>query len=113
MKKTTISLLIFFSLTPFFFVESAEYRMGLSMHDVERRIEGGAALSFEKIFDKPGWWSSYAGRPHLGTHISLANNTHLLYADLLGTYLKKEGLAENLVLVPLFTLVKKKLKIIH
>ena len=24
--------------------------------------------------------TSYAGRPHVGTHISLANNTHLLYA---------------------------------
>lgn len=89
MKKTTISLLIFFSLAPFFFVESAEYRMGLSMHDVERRIEGGPALSFEKIFDRPGWLSLYAGRPHLGTHISLANNTHLLYAGSTWNLFKK------------------------
>ena len=72
-------MLIFF-LVPFIDLEAAEYRLGLSMHDVERRIEGGAALSIEKIFDRPEWWHPYAGRPHVGTHISLANNTHLLYA---------------------------------
>ena len=58
---------------------ASEYRVGLSMHDMERRIEGGAALSIEKIFDQPSWWHEYAGRPHLGTQISLANNTHLFY----------------------------------
>ena len=35
------------------------------MHDVERRIEGGAALSIEKIFDRPEWWHPFAGRPIL------------------------------------------------
>ena len=59
---------------------AAEYRVGLSMHDVERRIEGGPALSIEKIFDRPDWWHRYAGRPHIGTQISLANHTHLFYA---------------------------------
>ena len=78
-KSKSIFMLIFF-LVPFIDLEAAEYRLGLSMHDVERRIEGGAALSIEKIFDRPEWWHPYAGRPHVGTHISLANNTHLLYA---------------------------------
>ena len=80
MKKFIIFQLLFISLAAFPSLEAAEYRLGLSMHDVERRIEGGPALSFEKIFDRPSWWHPYAGRPHLGTHISLANNTHLLYA---------------------------------
>ena len=78
-KSKSIFVLIFF-LVPFIDLEAAEYRLGLSMHDVERRIEGGAALSIEKIFDRPEWWHPFAGRPHIGTHISLANNTHLLYA---------------------------------
>ena len=78
-KSKSIFVLIFF-LVPFIDLVAAEYRLGLSMHDVERRIEGGAALSIEKIFDRPEWWHPFAGRPHIGTHISLANNTHLLYA---------------------------------
>jgi hypothetical protein len=65
------------------------------MHDVERRIEGGAALSIEKIFDRPEWWHPYAGRPHLGTHISLANNTHLLYAGSTWIYFKKGNFLVN------------------
>ena len=80
MKKFIIFQLLLICLTSFPSLKAAEYRLGLSMHDVERRIEGGPALAFEKIFDRPSWWHPYAGRPHLGTHISLANNTHLLYA---------------------------------
>ncbi|SVA08946.1 uncharacterized protein METZ01_LOCUS61800 [marine metagenome] len=78
--KNIISALILLNLgffnSPIF---ASEYRVGLSMHDMERRIEGGAALSIEKIFDRPTWWHEFAGRPHLGTQISLANNTHLFY----------------------------------
>ena len=80
MKKFIIFQLLFISLAAFPSLEAAEYRLGLSMHDVERRIEGGPALSFEKIFDRQSWWHPYAGRPHFGTHSSVANNTHLLYA---------------------------------
>ena len=80
MSKIKLVLAVIFFIIPIMSINSAEYRLGLSMHDVERRIEGGAALSIEKIFDRPEWWHPYAGRPHLGTHISLANNTHLLYA---------------------------------
>ena len=90
-----IVVLLFLSLMSFPSLDAAEYRIGLSMHDVERRIEGGAALSVEKIFDKPSWWHPYAGRPHLGTHISLANNTHLLYAGSTWIYLKKENFLES------------------
>ena len=78
--KKILKTLLFASIL---FVNStfaAEYRVGLSMHDVERRIEGGPALSIEKIFDRPDWWHRYAGRPHIGTQISLANHTHLFYA---------------------------------
>lgn len=78
--KKILKTLLFASIL---FVNStfaAEYRVGLSLHDVERRIEGGPALSIEKIFDRPDWWHRYAGRPHIGTQISLANHTHLFYA---------------------------------
>ena len=80
MKKNIILLLLFFVLTSTIPTKAAEYRLGLSMHDVERRVEGGPSLSFEKIFDKPEKWHPFLGRPHLGTQISLANNTHLIYA---------------------------------
>ena len=83
MSKNKLTFILIFFMVPFINLEAAEYRLGLSMHDVERRIEGGAALSIEKIFDRPEWWHPYAGRPHVGTHISLANNTHLLYAKLI------------------------------
>ena len=73
-----IFLISFFLLNTSIF--AAEYRIGLSMHDVERRIEGGPALSIEKIFDRPNWWHKFAGNPHLGAQISLANHTHLFYA---------------------------------
>ena len=80
MKINKLFLIFFIGLVPLQSINAAEYRLGLSMHDVERRIEGGAAISFEKIFDRPDWWHPYAGRPHIGTHLSTANNTHLLYA---------------------------------
>ena len=73
MIKSKLVLMLIFCMAPITSINAAEYRLGLSMHDVERRIEGGAALSIEKIFDRPEWWHPYAGRPHLGTHISLAN----------------------------------------
>ena len=73
-----VFLISFFLLNTSIF--AAEYRIGLSMHDVERRIEGGPALSIEKIFDRPIWWHKFAGNPHLGAQISLANHTHLFYA---------------------------------
>tara|TARA_B100000029_G_scaffold499768_1_gene570601 strand:+ start:597 stop:1109 length:513 start_codon:yes stop_codon:yes gene_type:complete len=78
--KKTLKTLLFASILFFNSTFAAEYRVGLSMHDVERRIEGGPALSIEKIFDRPDWWHRYAGRPHIGTQISLANHTHLFYA---------------------------------
>ena len=65
---------------PLSFLQVAEYRIVLSMHDVERRIEGGPALSIEKVFDMPEWWHRFAGNPHIGTQLSLANHTHLFYA---------------------------------
>ena len=49
MKKFNIFQLLLICLTSFPSLKAAEYRLGLSMHDVERRIEGGPALSFEKI----------------------------------------------------------------
>tara|TARA_B100000242_G_scaffold273989_1_gene228005 strand:- start:295 stop:807 length:513 start_codon:yes stop_codon:yes gene_type:complete len=78
--KTILLLLMFSIFYTFNLVNAAEYRVGLSMHDVERRIEGGGALSVEKVFDRPEWWHRFAGNPHLGAHISLANHTHLFYA---------------------------------
>ena len=66
MKINKLILIFFISLVPLLSVNGAEYRLGLSMHDVERRIEGGAAISIEKIFDRPAWWHPFAGRPHIG-----------------------------------------------
>ena len=49
MGKSKLVFALFFCVVPILTINAAEYRLGLSMHDVERRIEGGAALSIEKI----------------------------------------------------------------
>ena len=78
--KKIFKIALIFIFLPLNFSEGAEYRIGLSMHDVERRIEGGPALSIEKVFDRPDWWHRFAGNPHIGTQLSFANHTHLFYA---------------------------------
>ena len=50
--KKIFKIALIFIFLPLNFSEGAEYRIGLSMHDVERRIEGGPALSIEKVFDR-------------------------------------------------------------
>ena len=78
--KKIFKIALIFIFLPLNFSEGAEYRIGLSMHDVERRVEGGPALSLEKVFNRPDWWHRFAGKPHIGTQLSLANHTHLFYA---------------------------------
>ena len=106
--KKILKTLLFASIL---FVNStfaAEYRVGLSMHDVERRIEGGPVLSIEKIFDRPDWWHRYAGRPHIGTQISLANHTHLFYAGSTWNLFQKNKFSGELAFGAAFILVMKK-----
>jgi len=78
--KKILKIVLILIFIPLNVSHGAEYRIGLSMHDVERRVEGGPALSFEKVFNRPDWWHRFAGKPHIGTQLSLANHTHLFYA---------------------------------
>ena len=44
MKINKLFLIFFIGLVPLQSINAAEYRLGLSMHDVERRIEVGDAI---------------------------------------------------------------------
>jgi hypothetical protein len=101
--KKIFKIALIFIFLPLNFSEGAEYRIGLSMHDVERRVEGGPALSIEKIFDRPDWWHRFAGNPHIGTQLSFANHTHLFYAESTWNLFNKNKFSGELALAQPYT----------
>ena len=48
MRKSKLILMLIFCMVPIFSINAAEYRLGLSMHDVERRIEAAKAVGEHK-----------------------------------------------------------------